>query len=101
MLRKLTVLLMAALFSVSVAGLSFAQDKPKDKPAATPAVPATPPTPAKKEGAVNPCAAGEMTKKKKAKKKVAKKKAKEGATLAPEKAAPAKPAEPPKPAETK
>ena len=32
MLRKLTVLLMAALFSVSVAGLSFAQEKPKDKP---------------------------------------------------------------------
>ena len=32
MLRKLTVLLIAALFSVSVAGLSYAQEKPKDKP---------------------------------------------------------------------
>src|SRR3989337_828828 len=32
MLSKLTFLLMAALFSVSVAGLSFAQEKPKDKP---------------------------------------------------------------------
>ena len=35
MLRKLTVLLMAALFSVSVAGLSFAQEKPKDPCAQT------------------------------------------------------------------
>jgi len=87
MLRKLTVLLMAILFSFSVAGVSFAQEK---KPGATPATPATPPTPAKKEGAVNPCgAAGEKEmgkKKKKAKKKAAKKKAmdeeKKGATPA-------------------
>ncbi|MBI4381031.1 MAG: histone [candidate division NC10 bacterium] len=89
MLRKLTVLLMAALFSVSVAGLSFAASHEKK-----PATPATPATPAKKEGAVNPCAA-ETSKKKKAKKKVAKKKAakdEKGMTMAPEKPAPAKPA---------
>ena len=110
MLRKLTVLLMAALFSFSVAGLSYAQTKPSDKPADKPAT--------------NPCAAGEEEMgKKKAKKaqKVAEKKAaclekattdqakadcekqfaakaktpkkaKEGATLAPEKAKPAEPA---------
>ena len=32
MIRKLTVQLIAALFSFSVAGLSYAQEKPKDKP---------------------------------------------------------------------
>ena len=94
MLRKLTVLLMAVLFSLSVSGLGFAAEEKKQG-----ATPATPATPAKKEGAANPCAAGETSKKKKAKKKVAKKKAKDekGATMAPEKAAtPAKPAEPAK-----
>lgn len=85
MVRKLVVMLMAVLFSLSVSGLGFAAE---EKPAAKPA-----------EKATQPCAAGaekEMTKKKKAKKKVAKKKVKkekkeEGATMAPEKpAAPAK-----------
>ena len=96
MLRKLTVLLIAALFSFSVASVSIAAEEKKQG-----ATPATPATPAKKEGAVNPCAAGEKTKKK-TKKKVAKKKAKDekGTTMAPEKAAtpatPAKPAEPAK-----
>jgi len=63
MLRKLTVLLMAVLFSFSVAGLSFAASH--EKKAATPAAPATPAKPAD-----NPCATGakEMGKKK-AKKK--------------------------------
>jgi Spy/CpxP family protein refolding chaperone len=67
MLRKLTVLLLAALFSVSVAGLSFAASH--EKKAATPATPATPAKPAAKP-ADNPCATGakEMGKKK-AKKK--------------------------------
>jgi len=69
MLRKLTVLLIAALFSFSVAGLSFAAEEKKQG-----ATPATPATPAKKEGAVNPCAAGEKTKKKATKKKTTKKK---------------------------
>src|SRR3990172_7688616 len=69
MLRKLTVLLIATLFSFSVAGVSFAQEKKQG------ATPATPATPAKKEGAVNPCATGEkgMTKKKKAQKLAEKK----------------------------
>ena len=68
MLRKLTVLLMAALFSLSVASLSFAQAKPSDKPADKPA----------EKSAANPCAAGqkEMGKKKKTKKTKPKKKAK-------------------------
>jgi len=53
MLRKLTVLLLAALFSLSVAGLSFAASHEK-KPATTPAAkPAD--TPAAKSP-VNPCA---------------------------------------------
>jgi len=72
MLRKLTVLLIAALFSFSVAGLSYAQTKPGDKPVDKPAV-----TPADKPGdkpAANPCAAGEKTKKKGTKKKTIKKK---------------------------
>ena len=68
MIRKLTVLLLAALFSFSVAGLSFAASH--EKKAATPATPATP---AKKEGAANPCEEG-MSKKKPAKKKADKKK---------------------------
>ena len=91
MVRKLVVMLMAVLFSLSVSGLGFAAEE--KKPAA-PAAPAAKPA----EKATQPCAAGaekEMTKKK-AKKKVAKKKVKkekkeEGATMAPEKpAAPAK-----------
>ena len=58
MIRKLTVLLMAALFSVSVAGLSFAASHEK-KPATTPAAkPGDTP-------AADPSAAGEMSKKKK------------------------------------
>jgi len=72
MLRKLTVLLIVALFSFSVAGLSYAQTKPGDKPVDKPAV-----TPADKPGdkpAANPCAAGEKTKKKGTKKKTIKKK---------------------------
>ena len=69
MLRKLTVLLMAVLFSLSVSGLGFAAEEKKQG-----ATPATPATPAKKEGAVNPCAAGEKTKKKATKKKTTKKK---------------------------
>jgi hypothetical protein len=67
MLRKLTVLLMAALFSFSVAGVSFAQEK---KQGATPATPATPAKPAAKP-ADNPCAVvgeKEMGKKKATKK---------------------------------
>jgi hypothetical protein len=68
MLKKLSVLLMAALFSVSVAGLSYAQTKPGDKPADTPAA-----KPADKP-ATNPTAAGEKTKKKATKKKTIKKK---------------------------
>jgi hypothetical protein len=76
MIRKLTVLLMAALFSLSVAGLSYAQTKPGDKPADKPATkPAD--KPAAKPGdkpAANPCAAGEKTKKKATKKKTIKKK---------------------------
>ncbi len=87
MVRKLVVMLMAVLFSLSISGLGFAAE---EKPAAKPA-----------EKAAQPCAAGaekEMTKKK-AKKKVAKKKVKkdEGATMAPEK----KPATPAPPAEKK
>ena len=66
MLRKLTVLLIAALFSVSVAGLSFAQKKPSDKPADKPA---------EKSAPADPCAGKQTTKKKKpAKKKPAAKK---------------------------
>ena len=64
MLRKLTVLLMAVLFSLSVSGLGFAAEEKKQG-----ATPATPATPAKKEGAVNPCATSE--------KEMGKKKAKE------------------------
>ena len=90
MLKKLVVVLIAALFSLSVSGLTFAAEEKK---------PATPAAPAKKEGATNPCATGEKVIKKKAKKtakKTAKKKeeAKEGAT-------PATPATPAKPAEKK
>ena len=74
MLRKLTVLLIAALFSFSVAGVSFAaEEKKQGAPPATPATAATPATPAKKEGAANPCEEG-MSKKKPAKKKADKKK---------------------------
>ena len=56
MLRKLTVLLIATLFSVSVAGLSYAQTKPSDKPADKPV---------EKSAPANPCDKG-MSKKKKA-----------------------------------
>ncbi len=86
MVRKLVVMVMAVLFSLSISGLGFAAE---EKPAAKPA-----------EKATQPCAAGEKEMKpKKAKKKVAKKKAKkdEGATMAPEK----KPATPAPPAEKK
>ncbi len=93
MVRKLVVMLMAVLFSLSVSGLGFAAEE--KKPAA-PAAPAAKPA----EKATQPCAAGEKEMKpKKAKKKVAKKKVKkdEGATMAPEK----KPATPAPPAEKK
>jgi hypothetical protein len=63
MMKKLGVFLMAILFSVSVAGLGYAQTKPSDKPADKPAA----------KPADNPCAAGEMTKKKKTKKLAEKK----------------------------
>jgi len=70
MLKKLGVILMAALFSLSVASLSFAQAKPGDKPADKPA----------EKSSANPCATGQKeTGKKKAKKKpAAKKKAEKG-----------------------
>lgn len=94
MVRKLVVMLMAVLFSLSISGLGFAAEEKKP---ATPAAPAAKPA----EKATQPCVGGEkeMTKKKKAKKKVAKKKVKkdEGATMAPEK----KPAPPAPPAEKK
>ena len=99
MLRKLTVLLIATLFSVSVAGLSYAQTKPGDKPADKPAAkPGDKPaaTPAAKPGdkpAANPCAAGETTKKKA--------KDEKATTMAPEKPKPAEPAKPAAPAEKK
>jgi hypothetical protein len=56
MLRKLVVMLMAILFSLSVAGLSYAQTKPSDKPADKPV---------EKSAPANPCDKG-MSKKKKA-----------------------------------
>ena len=74
MMKKLGMILMVALFSFSVTGLSFAAEekKPADKPAAKPAD-----KPAVKPGdksAANPSAAGEKTKKKATKKKTIKKK---------------------------
>jgi len=60
MMKKLGVFLMAILFSLSVAGLSFAQTKPSDKPADKPA---------EKSAPVNPCLGKETTKQKKGKKK--------------------------------
>ena len=107
MLRKLTVLLMAALFSLSVAGLSYAQEKPKDKPIEKsvekpkdPCAQTTTKKPTKKETKAQKqakqkaaCLEKATTEKDKAdceKKFAAKaktpKKAKEGATLAPESA---------------
>ena len=89
MMRKLVIMLMAVLFSLSVSGLGFAAEEKK------PAAPAAPA--AEKAAPVNPCEGGKEMTKKKAKKKVAKKKAKkkakkdEGTTMAPEK--PAAPAE--------
>ena len=89
MVKKLVVMLMAVLFSLSVSGLGFAAE---EKPAAKPAEQTAP--------AKQPCATGEKEMKKKTKKakKTAKKTAKkeaakpgEGATMAPEK--PAAPAE--------
>jgi hypothetical protein len=65
MMKKLGVLLMAILFSFSVAGLSFAQTKPSDKPADKPA---------EKSAPADPCA-GKPKKKESKKKKAAKKKA--------------------------
>ena len=66
MLKKLGVILMAAIFSLSGAGLSYAQEKPKDKPAEKPV---------EKSAPADPCAGKQTTKKKKpAKKKPAKKK---------------------------
>jgi hypothetical protein len=85
MLRKLVVMLMAVLFSLSVSGLGFAAEEKK---------PATTAPAAEKAAPVNPCEGGKEMTKKKAKKKVAKKKAKkkakkdEGTTMAPEKSAP-------------
>jgi len=76
MVKKLVVMLMAVLFSLSVSGLGFAaEEKPAPKP--------------DKPAAGGPCAGAEMKKKapkKKGKKKAAKKE--EGATMAPEKPAP-------------
>ncbi len=87
MMRKLVVMVMAVLFSLSVSGLGFAAEEKK---------PAT--APAEKgagEKAAQPCAAGEKEMKKKSTKKKSKKKAakkpEEGTTPAPEK--PAAPAE--------
>ena len=82
MVRKLVVMLMAVLFSLSVSGLGFAAEEKK---------PATTAPAAEKAAPVNPCEGGKEMTKKKAKKKVAKKKAKkkdEGTTMAPEKPAP-------------
>jgi hypothetical protein len=76
MLRKLVVMVMAVLFSLSVSGLGFAAEEKK------PAAPATPA--AEKAAPAQPCAGAEKPKKstkKKSKKKVAKKE--EGATMAP------------------
>jgi len=118
MMRKLVVMLMAVLFSLSVSGVSFAQEKPAAKPA-----PSQPCAGAEKEmkktkkakkaqtlaekkaacleTATTDQAKAECEKKfaEKAKKKAKKAKKDEGAaTMAPEKpaAAPAKPAEPAK-----
>ncbi len=83
MVKKLVVMLMAVLFSLSVSGVSFAQEKPATT------------TPPAEKGAVGkaaqPCAGAEKPKKstKKKKKKAAKKE--EAPTMAPEK--PAAPAE--------
>jgi hypothetical protein len=66
MMKKFGVILMAILFSLSVAGLSFAQTKPSDKPADKPA---------EKSAPVNPCAGKETTKKKTKAQKLAGKKA--------------------------
>ena len=85
MMKKFAVMLMAILFSISVAGLGFAAEEKK---------PAT--APAEKgagEKASQPCAGGEKEMKKKSKKSKKAKKAKkdEGTTAAPDKPAPAKP----------
>jgi hypothetical protein len=81
MLKKLGVILMAAIFSLSGAGLSFAQEKPKDKSADKPAAPAAPAAKSGEKAAENPC--GKDTKKKstkgsKKKKTPVKKKAEKG-----------------------
>ena len=68
MLRKLTVLLIAALFSLSVSGLGFAAEEKKQ--GATPATPATPAKPA-----ANPCDLSKKTKKPTKAQKLAKQKA--------------------------
>ncbi len=88
MVKKLVVMLMAVLFSLSVSGVGFAAEE--KKPATAPAEKAA------GEKAAQPCAAGEKEMKKKSTKKKSKKKAakkpEEGATPAPEKPA-AAPAE--------
>jgi hypothetical protein len=96
MVKKLAMVLLAAVFSLSVSRMSFAAEEKKATEA--------PAKPAEKAAPVNPCAGKEEMKEKKAakkkvvKKKKAAKKATEEATgtsMAPEK--PAKPAETPKP----
>ena len=79
MMKKLVVMLMAVLFSLSVSGLGFAAEEKK------PAAPAAPA--AEKAAPPNPCAGGKDMKKKPAKKKAKKKaaKEKEGTTMAPDK----------------
>ncbi len=62
MMKKLVVVLMAAFFSVSVAGLSFADEKKHDAAPAATGAPA------------NPCAGKEMKEESKKAKKAAKKK---------------------------
>ncbi|MBI2883417.1 MAG: histone [Candidatus Methylomirabilis oxyfera] len=75
MMKKLGIVVMAGLFSVSVAGLSFADEKKS----AAPAAPAATGAPA------NPCAGKEMKKEEKKGKKTAKKPAETPAPAAPEK----------------
>jgi hypothetical protein len=80
MMKKLGIVVMAGLFSVSVAGLSFADEMKKHD--AAPAAPAAVP--------VNPCAGKEEMKKAAPKKKAAAKKKVEEAPVATPAPAPGK-----------
>ena len=85
MMKKLGIVLMAAFFSLSVVGLSFADEKKHETMPAATSAPA------------NPCAGKEMKEEKKPAKKMKKKK-----TAAPKKEeAPAAPAPAPAPEKTK